>query len=601
MVNGLLESGIPAVGSIPWGTHFCQFYRTQQDLIETLIPYFKAGLENNECCLWVTSETLEAGVAEKLLRDVIPDLDKYLNREQLQIVPITDWYTAGDVFDADAVLQSWIEKEKKARASGFSGLRLTGDTFWLERSGWNDFMDYENKVNGAFHRFKLVALCTYSTERCTAEDMIDVCCHHEFALARRQGDWKLLESSSLKTAKQHLNNLNNELEARVQKRTEELNTALRSRDEFLAMLGHELRNPLAPIRHATEIIRSMTPPESPLTDSIKILGRQVDHVTRLVDDLLDIARITHGHISMACSPMLLRDVVQQAVEISLPYIRERSHQLSVDIDPTICINADATRMAQVFGNLLHNAAKYSQEGGAITIHACIEQDMVLITVKDTGLGIPPDRLSSIFDLFSQLPRSLARSDGGLGIGLTLVKQIVEMHHGQVEAKSDGVGQGAAFTVSLPVLVTQTEVQIKPESSPNRVSSGTHILIVDDNTDASESLAMLLRISGYTVDCAADGLGGLQIAKALHPDVALLDIGLPGLNGYEVAQYLRADPATSTMKLIAVTGYGQQADLSLAERAGFDAHLLKPVALHQLLAAIEGEPDVPPSGIIAEPA
>lgn len=587
MNNGSLDSGIAAVGSIPWGTHFCQFYRTQEDLIETLVPYFRAGLESNECCLWVTSEQLNADVAKELMRSAIPDFDKFLDRNQMQIVSIADWYKAGDVFEAEVVLNSWIEREQHAIAAGYNGLRLTGDTFWLERSGWHDFMDYENKVNGAFHKYKLVALCTYSTEKCSAEDMLDVCCHHEFALARRKGDWKLLESSSLKIAKEHLNTLNDELELRVEKRTEELNNALRSRDEFLAMLGHELRNPLAPIRNATEVIRLTTSADSPLNESIKILTRQVGHITNLVDDLLDIARITHGHISLNFFPASLCEIINHAIEISSSVINERRHSLNVNIDPEILVNVDSTRMAQVFGNLLHNAAKYTPEHGSISVTTFVDEGKVFVKISDSGVGIPSEMLSSIFELFTQLPRSLARSDGGLGIGLTLVKRIVEMHQGQVSARSAGVGHGSEFTVELPIYIKQEKVAENYSPAPSAIlGSNTQILIVDDNEDSSKSLSMLLEINGYKVNYATDGIGGLDMAKRLKPSVALLDIGLPGLNGYDIAKHLRNDPATQHMRLIAVTGYGQANDLELAKDAGFDAHLLKPVELHQLLMTIE---------------
>jgi len=249
------DSGIPAVGAIPWGAHFCQFYRDEADLAETLIPYFKTGLESNEACLWITSASFDARRAADLLREAVPDLDARIEAGQMEIVPIDSWYVPGDAFDSDAVLAGWIDRERLARERGFEGLRLSGDTIWVQRSGWNDFMDYERKVNGAFRSLRLVALCTYCSETCTASDVIDVCSHHEFALARRQGAWQLLESSSLKTAKEELVRLNAELEQRVSERTADLNAALRARDEFLAMLGHELRNPLAPIRTASDTFK----------------------------------------------------------------------------------------------------------------------------------------------------------------------------------------------------------------------------------------------------------------------------------------------------------------------------------------------------------
>ncbi|WEF33488.1 MEDS domain-containing protein [Pseudoduganella chitinolytica] len=450
------SSGIDAVGGIPWGSHFCQFYRTEADLAETLVPFFQAGLDANESCLWVTSQSLDANRARALLEDAIPRLDAYLASGQMEIVSISDWYKAGDVFDPDIVLNGWIERERRSRALGFEGLRLTGDTIWVERSGWADFMDYERKVNGAFRHYNLVALCTYCMETCSAEDVIDVCRHHEFALTRRDGAWEVLESSSLKLAKQELVRLNAELEDRVETRTAALNAAVQARDEFLAMLGHELRNPLAPIRSAADVIRALAPANSPIADSSAVLHRQVAHLTRLVDDLLDVARITQGHIQLAMRETSLADIIEMALEQTRPLIDQRGHSLAVAMPPrNVQVVADATRLAQVFGNLLHNAAKYTPNGGAVSITAHVHDGSATVTVSDNGAGIPRDMLDSIFGLFTQLPRSLDRSDGGLGIGLTLARRLVELHGGTIAAHSGGPGLGSSFSVRLALATGST--------------------------------------------------------------------------------------------------------------------------------------------------
>ncbi|WP_338763006.1 MEDS domain-containing protein [Massilia sp. METH4] len=443
------DSGIPAVGSIPWGAHFCQFYEDEDDLAETLIPFFKAGLEANEACLWITSDSLDASRARALLQGAVPDLARRLASGQLEIVPISQWYAPGDVFDADAVLAGWIARERLARERGFEGLRLTGDTIWVERSGWNDFMDYERKVNGAFRSLRLVALCTYHAGSCTASDAMDVCSHHEFALARREGRWHLMESSSLKMAKEALVRANVELEQRVAERTSELAAAVRARDEFLAMLGHELRNPLAPIRTATEYIHRIMPADSPVHRSSTILARQVSHLSRLVDDLLDVARITQGHVQIATRDVALAEVMQMAIEQVQPFIEQRRHRFDAALPaPELIVNVDPTRLAQVLGNLLHNAAKYTAEGGHVAIRADGDGGNVVISVRDNGSGIPADQLDHIFELFRQLPRSLARSDGGLGIGLTLARRVVEAHGGTISAHSDGPERGSEFRVTL---------------------------------------------------------------------------------------------------------------------------------------------------------
>ncbi len=445
-------SGIAAVGDIPWGSHFCQFYRTKDDLKETLVPYFEAGLRNNEACLWVTSHNLEAHEAEALMIEAVPDFDRFVASGQMQFISMKSWYNLGHKFDPDAVLQGWIDREAQSRANGFAGLRLSGDTAWLERSGWSSFMEYERKVNASFRRYHLVALCTYCMDQFSAEDVIDVCCHHQFALARREGEWELLESSSLKIAKDNLVRVNTELESRVESRTAELSSALRARDEFLAMLGHELRNPLAPIHTAAELIRARTPADSPLAATSAILHRQVAHLTRLVDDLLDVARVTQGQIQLQMHETTLAGILELAIEQSRPMIDQRRHTLSVDFPrDAMWVRADPTRLAQVFGNLLHNAAKYTPDGGSVDVAMRVSGNEVTVTISDTGAGIPAPMLASIFELFAQLPRSLARSDGGLGVGLTLDKRIVEMHGGSIEAHSEGVDMGAQFVVRLALV------------------------------------------------------------------------------------------------------------------------------------------------------
>ena len=583
-------SGIAAIGDIPWGSHFCQFYRTEGDLADTLVPFFDAGLRSNEYCLWVTGDRLDAEAAQALMVEAVPDFKKRLSNGQMEIVSTRDWYTPGETFDADRVLQAWIDREAASRQRGFVGMRLTGDTLWVDRSGWNNFMEYEQKVNAAFRRYNMVALCTYCMDKCSADDVVDVCRHHQFALACRSGEWELLESSSLKIAKDQLMAQNFELERRVEARTGELHGALKARDEFLAMLGHELRNPLAPILNAARLIRSQTPPGSPLARSAAILSRQTEHMSRLVNDLLDVGRITQGQLRLELSTVRLSEVLEQALEQVRPLIDQRAHSLSLSLPSrNVMVSADPVRLAQVFANLLHNAAKYTPDGGNVAVVTNIADNEVVVRVRDNGAGIPEAMLESVFDLFMQSPRSLARSDGGLGIGLTVAKQLVQMHGGCVSASSEGIGKGAEFQVRLPLPPPQSNVPLPVDDSAasDALRTGCKVLLVDDNEDANQSLGLLLEAAGHAVSYACDGTSGLRMAKALSPDAVLLDIGLPGMDGYEVVRRLRADPSTQHVVVIALTGYGQQVDVQLVKDAGFDHYLLKPARLEDILRRLTG--------------
>ncbi|WP_051971789.1 MEDS domain-containing protein [Massilia sp. 9096] len=586
MTSTIRTSGIDAVGDIPWGSHFCQFYQQEQDLVETLVPYFTAGLAANEACLWVTPLTFDTDKARRLLAESVPDLDAYLSSGQMQIVSMGDWYQASSGFEPEQVLASWLEREARCREQGFVGLRLTGDTSWVEGSGWDEFMAYESQVNDAFNRRNLVALCTYSLDKCNPSDVLDVCRHHQFALARRDGEWELLESSALKVAKDRLIQLNSELEERVEVRTAALNAALHARDEFLAMLGHELRNPLAPIRTAAEVIHTCAPEGSVIATSAAILTRQANHLTRLVDDLLDAARVTQGQIQLERKPVSLADVIDTAVEQSRVLIDQRGHALSVAVpNRAVHVHADATRLAQVFGNLLNNAAKYTPDGGDVAIGAKIKDGIATITVKDNGTGIPGPMLDAVFDLFTQLPRSLARADGGLGIGLTLARRIVDMHEGSIEAFSEGADTGSVFTVRLAVCDAPGAADGIAAKTISNTAPASRILIVDDNADAREAMATMMSLHGHEVATADDGLTGIDKVKSMRPDLVVLDIGLPDMSGYDVARQLRALDLSPAPRLIALTGYGQASDRALSKEAGFDAHLLKPATFEDVLSTL----------------
>jgi len=363
----------------------------------------------------------------------------------------------------------------------------------------------------------------------------------------------------------------------LRKTEQELRENDRRKDEFLAMLSHELRNPLAPIRNAIQAIKRIGPPEPQLQQLSDIIGRQVTHMARLVDDLLDVSRITQNKITLRKERLELMTVVGRAVEASRPLIDAHSHRLTVLLPPDpVRVEGDMTRLAQVISNLLSNAAKYTEEGGNIWLTAEVSGGEVVLKVNDDGVGIPAHILPHVFDLFTQAERSLDRSDGGLGIGLTLVRHLVELHGGRVEAHSEGLGKGSEFVVRLP---KADGVKSKIETvAPAAVTTANccRILVVDDNMDAGESMVTLLKLDGHDVRVTFDGLAAVESARDFRPQVVLLDIGLPGMDGYEVARRLRSHDETKDTCLIAVTGYGRIEDRERTFASGFDYHLTKPV-------------------------
>jgi signal transduction histidine kinase len=399
----------------------------------------------------------------------------------------------------------------------------------------------------------------------------------------------------LQRANQELESANRSLQTEVTERTRvelALKEADRHKDEFLAMLAHELRNPLAPIHNAIALMHRTSLSDPQLIWSRDVIGRQLAHLTRLVDDLLDVSRITRGKINLNKEVSELAILVARTVETVQPLFEERGHTLSVEIpEGVLAVLGDPTRLTQALGNVLSNAAKYTDRGGLITLVAAQTGTEVEIRVRDNGIGIPPDLMPMIFNLFTQLDRTSGPAQSGLGIGLALVQRLVEMHGGSVTAHSDGPGRGSEFVIRLPLFISDspgTDQQLNKlaslEQSMN--AEGTtrtqrRILVADDNNDALESLATLLQLSGHEVYTAANGALALESAEQHRPEVALLDIGMPKLDGYEVARRIRAQPWGARITLVALTGWGQDSDRRRSQEAGFDSHLVKPLDLDKL--------------------
>jgi PAS domain S-box-containing protein len=366
-----------------------------------------------------------------------------------------------------------------------------------------------------------------------------------------------------------------QLELELRRRVDELGAADRHKNEFLAMLGHELRNPLAPIRNTLALLRARVTPE--VQDrALEVAERQVEHLRRLVDDLLDVSRIMQGKVEVRRERIELAAVVARAVETAQPLLDAGGHQLRVDLPAApLWLEGDVVRLGQVLSNLLSNAAKYSEKAGPIDLEAKAEGEQAVIRVRDRGIGIPPELLPRIFDFFVQGQRSLARSQGGLGIGLTLVKRLTEMHGGSVEAHSAGAGKGTEITVRLPLAEASQAVESAAADAEVR-TMGRRVLVVDDNVDAADSTVALLELWGHRARAVYDGPAALVAAREDRPDVVLLDIGLPGMSGYEVARALRMFEESRGALIAAMTGYGQDEDRRRAAEAGFDLHLTKPL-------------------------
>jgi signal transduction histidine kinase len=369
---------------------------------------------------------------------------------------------------------------------------------------------------------------------------------------------------------------------------ESLREADRRKDEFLAILAHELRNPLAPLRNATEAIRRVPDDPRVFGWARGIIERQLAQMVRLIDDLLDLSRVSRGRIELKLEEAPLSSVVNGALEICRPLIEQGGHQLALSVpDEPVLLRCDPTRLIQVLCNLLSNAAKYTPRGGRIELMARHGAAGVEIAVRDNGIGIPSEMLRKVFDMFTQVERSLERSQGGLGIGLTLVKRLVELHGGSVEARSAGAGRGSEFVIRLPDIAVHGAQPPAPQAELELHATRQRILIADDNRDAADSLAFMLRVAGHDVRTAYDGQQAVDMAESFRQALALLDIGMPRMNGYDAARALRGKSFGHEMLLIALTGWGQPEDKHKSQLAGFDHHLVKPVdpsTLNRLLAA-----------------
>lgn len=941
------QSGLAAVGAIPWGTHFCHFYATDRDLVETLVPYFREGLAANEFCMWITSAPLAVEEATAALRAAVPDLNDRLARRQIEILDYSQWYTKTGNFDARAVLQSWADKSADARRRGFDGLRLSGNTSWLETAVWHDFRHYEDMVHGMIGDLRVLALCSYSLEKCGLREILEVAASHDFALVKNSGRWETIRSiehqaeSALRESRERLERFaeitsegilisengkvvdcnqqfarltgyplqelkgmpigafippeergrilenvtlgrdsyeehamvrqdgsrlfvaargknstraagqrytavrditerklmeeagrearqalerernilqsvmngarnahlvyldrdfnfvrvneayartcgyapdeligknhfaifphpENEaifahvrdtgeaveyhdkpfvfpdqpergvtywdwtlfpvsgsagqvdglvfslLETTDRKRAEDalkeseerframiqavpsltfeadpaglssfvseswcaytgmsvaasagwgwaqavhpedreavaaswaeatrsgtlfeckyrlrahddsyrwfivralptrdaagkathwagsltdvddlvraqqsLCEADRRKDEFLAMLAHELRNPLAPIRNAAHIIGRLGLQEPRIKWAQEVIENQVSHLAHLVDDLLDVSRIVRGKIALKMEAVEFAPLAEKVIESALLLANKKGHSFAVRLpEQPVWLEGDPVRLSQVLLNLMDNAIKYTPEGGKIELDAQLAEGELEICVRDNGMGIGAELLPRVFDLFQQDERTLDRAQGGLGLGLTLVQRLVAKHGGRVEARSEGPGKGSAFVIRLPIGAEPTAPLAERAPTVGDAALGTGILVVDDNLDVADSMAVLLEMEGYRVGVAHSGPEALALIPAFKPRVVVLDIGLKGMDGFETAKRLRALADGRGVRIVAMTGYADAETRNLALASGCNGFMAKPMdvgALCKLLA------------------
>jgi len=402
------------------------------------------------------------------------------------------------------------------------------------------------------------------------------------------------EVTERRKAEARLSDLNETLESRVRARTQELQQsearlleAHRRKDEFLATLAHELRNPLAPVRNALEMLKRPDLPLERREWAVGLADRQVKVLSRLIDDLMDVSRINQGRIELRKEVVALNDVLADSLEGIRPLAEESQHELNVLLpDRQLLVHADRTRLAQAFTNLLHNAIKYTDPGGRIEVAVMVEKEAAVVTVRDSGIGIPQDKLEEVFEIFSQVETALSRSRGGLGIGLSLTQRLVQLHDGSIKAHSDGPGRGSRFQVSLPLVKGELPEATPATSATGGSGGGLRVLIADDNRDAATTLGALLELMGHEVVHAYDGEAAVRDAAAFDPHVVLLDIGMPKLNGYEACRLLRSRPGGVARTIVAVTGWGQPQDVERGREAGFDHHLVKPVDPAELGAFLD---------------
>ncbi|HEX9940388.1 MAG TPA: MEDS domain-containing protein [Thermoanaerobaculia bacterium] len=595
------------------GDHLCLIYHSAAEQTAALVPFIKAGLAAGERCLFVGHGTSGRRLEHALAH---ADVDVTAECERGALVFLTQrehWLPQGR-FDPGAMMDLLRQAEQQALDDGFSGLRATWNMGWVLEGapGAERLIEYEAHLNRFLTGSRTCALCRYSRDGSPATLIEDALQTHPLAVLGDQIcrnsyyeppdlvlgdrspeeriDWMMAQIQRTRTNEQKLEDVSQ----RLSQQRAALERADRAKDELLSMLAHELRNPLGTISNALQVLRLKGEGDETWKRAIDAAERQVLHQAMLIDDLLEASRVTRGQVELQCEGLDLGELVRDTVTGYQESFAKAGRTLDLDLNgEPLLVRGDRLRLSQALSNLLDNAAKFTGPGGRISVRAArgAEGKRAEVTVRDNGAGIEPEELPYVFEVFTQGDHSLDRALGGLGVGLAVVKGLVEMHGGEVVARSEGPGKGSEFTFRLPL--EPAAVETRPAEEEVAVAaaapSARKILVVEDNPDAAATMRDFLELSGHEVELAASGADGVAAARQFHPEVVLCDLGLPGMSGYEVAAELRRDPATRSAKLIAVTGYGREEDRRRSKEAGFDLHLTKPVDPAQLRALLQETP------------
>jgi len=587
-------SGMPAPMN---DGHLVQYYEQEGFLYDRVTDFMSDGLRGNDAAVLIATRAHREGVESRLFRKGV-DLSQLTARGRYHALDAHETlsrFMVDGTPDPERFANTLGPVIKTARAGDRRVLAFGEMVALLWAAGNRDAaIRLEELWNDLARRETFALLCAYPMSHFDdaghAKPFAEINAAHTWVTPAES--YSVVEiderNRAIATLQQKAAALEAEtkqravLEAALRGKIDELAEVDRRKDEFLAMLGHELRNPLAPVTTALQIMRIHEGEPHRVARSREIVERQIEHMTRLIDDLLDVSRITRGKIELREQPLLLSAVIERAIESARPLIDERGHRIALDL-PTEPVRflADPARLAQVFANLLNNAAKYTDVGGRIWLRARAEGNELVVGVKDDGPGLTKELRTHAFELFMQGPQTRARAHGGLGIGLTLVRRLVELHGGTVEALSEGPGKGTEFVVRLPLRIPTVADGAPPTAAVAAEGPRRRILVVDDNVDAAEALGELLRDFGHEVATAHDGTRALDHARLHRPDIVLLDISMPEMDGYEVAKRIRGELGLGDAFLVALTGYGEDRHRRLAREAGFDQHVTKPVDASKL--------------------